>query len=141
MKLRIILVVLSLLAFLSASTGGYLYYSSLKESALREAERQADLRLRTIKKNLTIFLAENVKPVKTLAGMETVRLALTLPDIQNLPAADATLDHFKSTLAADVCYLMNADGQTIASTNRDAPDSFVGQNFAFRPYFKQAILG
>ncbi|MGD9183078.1 MAG: PAS domain S-box protein, partial [Desulfobacterales bacterium] len=141
MKLRIILIVLSLLAFLSASTGGYLYYSSLKESALKEAERQADLRLRTIKKNLTIFLAENVKPVKTLAGMQTLQLALTRPDTQNLAAANATLDHFKKTLAADVCYLMNPDGKTIASTNRYAPDSFVGQNFAFRPYFKGAIAG
>ena len=50
MKLRIILIVLSLLAFLSASTGGYLYYSSLKKSALKEAERQADVHVRTIKK-------------------------------------------------------------------------------------------
>ena len=114
MKLRIILIVLSLLAFLSASTGGYLYYSSLKESALKEAERQADLRLRTIKKNLTIFLAENVKPVKTLAGMETLQLALSKPDAQSLAAAYATLDHFKKTLAADVCYLMDPDGKTLS---------------------------
>ncbi len=141
MKLRIILIVLSLLAFLSASIGGYLYYSSLKESALKEAERQSDLRLRTIKKNLTTFLSENVKPVKTLAGMQTLQLALTQPDAQNLAAANATLDHFRQTLAADVCYLMDPSGQTIASTNRDAPDSFVGQNFAFRPYFKHAISG
>ena len=141
MKLRIILIVLSLLAFLSASTGGYLYYSSLKESAFKEAERQADLRLRTIKKNLTIFLAENVKPVNTLAGMKTLQLALTRPDVQNLTAANATLDHFKKTLAVDVCYLMDPSGNTIASTNRDASDSFVNQNFAFRPYFKDAISG
>jgi C4-dicarboxylate-specific signal transduction histidine kinase len=134
MKLRIILIVLSLLAFLSASAGGYLYYSSLKKSALKEAERQADLRLRTIKKNLTTFLSENVKPVKTLAGMQALRLALTRPDAQNLAEANATLDHFKKTLAANVCYLMDPDGKTIASTNRYAPDSFVGQNFAFRPY-------
>ncbi len=141
MKLRIILIVLSLLAFLSASTGGYLYYSSLKESALKEAERQADQRLRTIKKNLSIFLAENVKPVKTLAGMQTLQLALTESSAENLAAANATLDHFKNTLAADECYLMEPDGNTIASTNRAAPDSFVGQNFAFRPYFKEAISG
>jgi C4-dicarboxylate-specific signal transduction histidine kinase len=141
MKLRIILIVLSLLAFLSASTGGYLYYSSLKKSALREAERQADVRLRTIKKNLTTFLSENVKPVKTLAGMPALHLALTLPDTQSLADANAVLDHFKKTLAADVCYLMDPAGETIASTNRDAPDSFVGQNFAFRPYFKNAIIG
>ena len=141
MKLRIILIVLSLLAFLSASTGGYLYYSSLKESALKDAEQQADLRLRTIKKNLTIFLAESVKPVKTLAGMKTLKMALIRPDVQNIAAANSTLDHFKQTLAVDVCYLMNPEGKTIASTNRYDPDSFVGQNFAFRPYFKGAISG
>ncbi len=141
MKLRIILIVLSLLAFLSASTGGYLYYFSLKEAALKEAERQADQRLRTIKKNLSIFLAENVKPVKTLAGMQTLRFALAESNAENLAAANITLDHFKKTLAADECYLMDPTGSTIASTNRDAPDSFVGQNFAFRPYFKDAISG
>ena len=141
MKLRIILIVLSLLAFLSTSIGGYLYYSSLKRSALKEAERQADVRLRTIKKNLTTFLSENVKPVKTLAGMQALQLALAQPDGTNIKDAHAVLDHFKKTLTADVCYLMNAHGTTIASTNRHAQDSFVGQNFAFRPYFKNAIAG
>lgn len=141
MKLRIILIVLSLLAFLSASTGGYLYYSSLKQSALKEAERQADLRLGTIKKNLAGFLSENIKPVKTLAGMNSLQLALARPDAHSLREANATLDHFKKTLAVDVCYLMDSAGNTIASTNRHAPDSFVGQNFAFRPYFKSAIAG
>jgi hypothetical protein len=58
MKLRLILLVLSLLAFLSASTGGYFYYSSLKESAFKEAERQAVARVQTIKKNLSSFLSE-----------------------------------------------------------------------------------
>ena len=141
MKLRIILIVLSLLAFLSASAGGYLYYSSLKKSALKEAERQADVRLRTIKKNLTTFLSENVKPVKTLAGMPALYLALIRPDAHSLAEANAVLDHFKKTLAADVCYLMNPAGDTIASTNRYAQDSFVGLNFSFRPYFKNAIAG
>ncbi|MFI5332376.1 MAG: PAS domain S-box protein, partial [Desulfobaccales bacterium] len=32
-------------------------------------------------------------------------------------------------------------GNTIASSNRHASDSFVGQNFGFRPYFQQAIHG
>ena len=41
MKLRVILLLLSLLAFLSAATGGYLYYSSLQKSAFQEAEMQA----------------------------------------------------------------------------------------------------
>jgi PAS domain S-box-containing protein len=37
--------------------------------------------------------------------------------------------------------LVDRDGNTIASSNRNASDSFVGQNYAFRPYFQHAIKG
>ena len=141
MKLRTILLVLSLLAFLSASTGGYFYYSSIKESAFNDAKRQAVSRLEMIKKNLSSFLSENVKPVKTLAGMPQLHGVLGHVDAASLSTANAVLDHFKKTLDVDVCYLMNSDGLTVASSNRYDPDSFVGKNFAFRPYFKQAIGG
>ncbi len=40
-----------------------------------------------------------------------------------------------------VCYLINPAGLTIASSNRSQSDSFVGKNYGFRPYFKQAALG
>jgi len=140
MKLRIILLVLSLLAFLSASTGGYLYYSSLKKSALMEAERQAVARVQAIKKNLSSFLSENIKPVRALAGMKELKQILIRPDDDTaLKNANAILDHFNETLNVAVCYLMDHGGTTIASSNREAPDSFVGQNFDFRPYFRQAI--
>jgi PAS domain S-box-containing protein len=142
MKLRLILLVLSLLAFLSASIGGYLYYSALKESAFKEAERQAVARVQTIKKNLSSFLSENIKPVRTLAGMTELRQTLIRPNDPNaLDNTNTVLDHFNETLEVEVCYLMNRVGNTIASSNREASDSFVGQNFDFRPYYQQAIQG
>jgi len=142
MKLRLILLVLSLLAFLSASTGGYLYYSSIKESAFTEAERQAVARVQTIKKNLSAYLSENRKPVRALAGMDELRRVLRQPENLNaMVNANAILDHFNTTLDTEVCYLMTRDGETIASSNRNAADSFVGKNFDFRPYFQQAIRG
>ncbi len=142
MKLRLILLVLSLLAFLSASTGGYLYYSSIKESALKEAERQAVARVQTIKKNLASYLSENRKPVRALAGMKELRQVLLQPtNLNAMVNANAVLDHFNKTLDTEVCYLMTREGDTIASSNRNAPDSFVGKNFDFRPYFQQAIKG
>ncbi len=139
MKLRLILLVLSLLAFLSAAAGGWFYYDSLQEAGLKEAERQAVSRLEMIRKNLATLLAENVKPVRTLAGMEQLRAALVPGDGSSLAAANALLDHFQTTLDADVCYLMDGQGATIASSNRNAPDSFVGKNFSFRPYFQEAM--
>jgi len=139
MKLRSILLILSLLAFLSASTGGFLYYSALNDSAFKAAERQAASRLDMITKNLSSFLSENIKPVKTLAGMAVLGRAMAARDDSTLQSVNQMLDHFNATLDTDVCYLMDQNGETIASSNRRAPDSFVGQNFAFRPYFQQAI--
>ena len=142
MKLRLILLVLSLLAFLSASIGGYLYYSSIKESALKEAERRAVARVQTIKKNLSTYLSENRKPVRALAGMKELRQVLRQPENLNaMVNANAVLDHFNKTLDTEVCYLMTREGDTIASSNRNASDSFVGMNFDFRPYFQEALQG
>jgi hypothetical protein len=56
--------------------------------------------------------------------------------------ANAILDRYSQTEAGyGVCYVMNLSGVTIASSNRNQPDSFVGKNFGFRPYFKQAMFG
>lgn len=139
MKLRVILLLLSLLAVLSASTGGYLYYSSLKEAAFKEADRQSAVRLEMIKKNLSAYLSENIKPVRSLAGIDELLEMLVRPSTEAQNKANAILDLFKATLEVNVCYLMNHEGTTIASSNRDAQDSFIGKNFAFRPYFQQAI--
>lgn len=141
MKLRVILLLLSLLAFLSAATGGYFYHSSLKKSALQAAERQAFTHAEMVKKNLSSFLSENIRPVKALAGMQDLQAPLIKPDYNTLAKANAMLDHFKASLDVDVCYLMDAFGNTIASSNRKEPHSFVGKNFSFRPYFQQAIQG
>jgi PAS domain S-box-containing protein len=140
-KLRLILLVLSLLTFLSASTGGYLYYSSLKKSAFQEVERQASTHAKLVMKNLSSFLSENIKPSKTLAGMDEFQAALIKPNDNTIANANAMLDLFNASLNTNVCYLMDIKGNTIASSNRKDPDSFVGDNFSFRPYFQKSIQG
>lgn len=139
MRLRLILLVLSMLAVLSAFTGGYLYYASIKDAALKEAERQAVVRLELIAKNLASYLSENIKVVKALAGMDPLLEMLVRPGPEAQRKANAVLDLYKAALQVDVCYLMNYKGDTVASSNRNAPDSFVGKNFEFRPYFQEAF--
>ena len=141
MGLRRILMVLSILAFLSASTGGALYYSSLRQAAILQAERQAIANTKLIHKSLNSLLSEHQKTVSTLAGIAALQEALLTGAEDAVYHANSVLDHFASTLGADVCYLMNRKGVTIASSNRKAPDSFVGLNFSFRPYFEQALIG
>lgn len=38
-------------------------------------------------------------------------------------------------------YLMDRDGTTIAASNWNLPLTFVGKNFGFRPYFRDALAG
>lgn len=139
MRLRLILMVLSLLAVASAFSGGYLYYRSVRSAAMQEAERQATARLELITKNISFNLTENIDVARALAGMDELLEMLVRPDADAQQKANAILDLYKAALGADVCYLMNYKGDTIASSNRNAPDSFVGKNFEFRPYFQEAF--
>ncbi|MDJ0856492.1 MAG: PAS domain S-box protein [Desulfobacterales bacterium] len=139
MRLRLILMVLSLLTFLSTSIGGYLYYHNLKESALLEAEKQAEIRVEMLRINLAAQISDNIRPARVLAGTPEIIQALINSSNERLDQANRILDHFQTNLEADVCYLMDRAGLTIASSNRDAADSFVGHNFSFRPYFSTAM--
>jgi PAS domain S-box-containing protein len=139
MKLRLILVVLAILAFSSASTSGILYYNALRDSAFKDARHQAATRVELLKRNLWFSLSEDVRAVRVMAGMAELLEFLTQPSPLWEKRANDVLDHFNRTLNTDVCYLMNREGVTVASSNRNAPDSFVGQKFDFRPYFTDAF--
>jgi two-component system, NtrC family, C4-dicarboxylate transport sensor histidine kinase DctB len=53
--------------------------------------------------------------------------------------ANRYLKGIATTLGASDVYLMDLGGTTRAASNFDTPISFVGGNFAFRPYFTEAI--
>lgn len=55
--------------------------------------------------------------------------------------ANGELERTNLTTGALATYLMNADGLTIAASNWSSDKPFVGKNFHFRPYFKNAIEG
>lgn len=51
------------------------------------------------------------------------------------------LEAFAKQAGLDAIYLIKPDGFTIAASNHREPGSFVGQNYAFRPYFQDALAG
>ena len=48
---------------------------------------------------------------------------------------------YNQSLSSDAVYLMSRDGVTLASSNWQQSDSFIGSNYGFRPYFQQAANG
>jgi diguanylate cyclase (GGDEF)-like protein/PAS domain S-box-containing protein len=79
--------------------------------------------------------------VKSLAGSHWIAPTLMSKREQDIEHANSALDRYNSTLNASVSYLMDADGMTVASSNRNEPDSFIGKSYRFRPYFQEAAKG
>ncbi len=138
-KLRLIIIILALQAVLFAAIGAFLLFSSYQGAAIQKAEQQVLTKALMVKRNLNSFLTQHIKPVRTLSRMEELSRALHRPDTRTLEQANAILDIFQASLDVDVCYLMDRNGRTIATSNRRDPDSFLHQNFAFRPYFQEAL--
>ncbi|MCW5657807.1 MAG: sensor histidine kinase [Burkholderiaceae bacterium] len=74
-------------------------------------------------------------------GMDP-RLAAALTQAgvaQHLERANQYLRHVQAQSGAEAVYLIDRTGLTIASSNAGDPDSFVGENYAFRPYVIDAL--
>ena len=77
-----------------------------------------------------------------LGRLPNVQQALLAPtDQQSLHTANGLLQRIQQQTGADVIYLMDTQGLTLAASNWDAERSFIGNNFAFRPYFYNALQG
>lgn len=79
--------------------------------------------------------------VKAVSGSPWIGPALWSRSPETIARANSVLDRYQKHFGAAVVYLMDQSGTTLASSNRGAPDSFVGKNYAFRPYFKDAMEG
>src|SRR5208283_615246 len=79
--------------------------------------------------------------VKSLAGSPWIAPALLSKNNQDIEHANSVLDRYNSALNVSVSYLMDANGMTVASSNRNDPDSFLGISYRFRPYFQEAAKG
>ena len=78
---------------------------------------------------------------EALSSYQPVLDMLADTNAQSQQQADATLARYNQVFQATVIYLMNASGIVVAASNGGQPDSFVGRDYGFRPYFRQAMAG
>ncbi|CAN5184321.1 ATP-binding protein [soil metagenome] len=55
--------------------------------------------------------------------------------------ANRYLETVTAQTGASAIYVMDRSGKTLAASNWQMADSFVGRNFAYRPYFQEAATG
>ncbi len=76
-----------------------------------------------------------------LARNTEFRDLLTAPHPARIAQLNRRLERIADTSGALDIYVMDADGLTVATSNHALERSFLGRNFSWRPYFKQAMLG
>lgn len=135
-------ILVAALALLIAGAAGWLsYYHTLvktMDDTARRGENVLQLAASTLSGQLERF--ERMPPL--IAGQAAItRLAANPGDPDLAADANLYLEALHLQLDASDIYFMDRSGTTLAASNHRSDTSFVGGNFAFRPYFYEAIRG
>lgn len=100
----------------------------------RQAQASATLHAAVLRselakhRSLPFVLAQDPDVAETLRSAEP----------RGIDALNRKLETLSGGTRAAVIYVLNAQGMTIAASNWREPTSFVGSDYSFRPYFKEA---
>ncbi len=113
-----------------------------RRSYLLEAQARTETALGLTTNALAAYLARYEVTPQLLAELDAIRLLVAFPDDPLRRAAiDRLLEERNEVVGSSDIYIMRMDGETIAASNHARADSFVGQNFSYRPYFYDAADG
>lgn len=119
---------------------GVLAYLLLFGYYLGHERRLAAQRLDAFALSLEATLSRHESLPGLLALEPSLAALLREPgDARRVAAANAYLEAAQQGAAVAATYLIDANGMTLAASNWRQPLSFVGHNYAFRPYFKDAL--
>ncbi|MBV0914237.1 sensor histidine kinase [Anianabacter salinae] len=122
-----------ILACLSAAMVWFIAQSLTIETARRELDQTLLLTTRAVAAEI-----DRLRALPTVAAQDA-RVRQALSGNGPLQDANAYLEVVADHAGADELFLIDASGETIAASNWNQPGSFVGENYAFRPYFRDAL--
>ena len=126
-----------LISFLIIGLGIAWSYDNFRNVYLADLFEQSENRLAIYRGTLDGVVNRYAYLPYVLAKDDHVLNALENGQTQDL---NRRLSALQKQSGAAALYLMTASGDTIASSNWQDPTSFIGNNYAFRPYFKDAKL-
>lgn len=139
---RIYWLLLGLVAALGLVVAGVLTNSHATRLFLDDTARRGDNTLQLAVTSLHGQLARYERLPQLLADHALIRRIAETPDDPALVVeTNAYLKATSLLLGASDIYFMDPSGTTRAASNHDSDTSFIGGNFAFRPYFYDAISG
>ncbi len=133
MPLRIGAVALLVLTLvLSWTLGGWVGYRQVEQESLEESFRYRQLVANELNRYLPI--------PELMAEHPLLEDALRHPDDpQVIQLANEQMQRMATIVGSSDVYLMDTTGLTIAASNYQQENSFIGRNYSFRPYFSDAM--
>jgi two-component system, NtrC family, C4-dicarboxylate transport sensor histidine kinase DctB len=120
-----------------ASVAAGLHWASMIYFKSQEVEK-ASARL-TLHRNTLLSELRHFAHLPFLLSQDPV-VAETI-DARDTSDLDRRLARFAQSAGLDAIYLMDSQGLTVSASNAASSNSFKGQNYAFRPYFQEALRG
>ena len=112
------------------------------QGALTEGRDRAEATLRQTVNALDGHLRRfETVPALLVRHEELRRFMERVPTEAETAAMNRWLKATNALIDGSDLYLIRTDGTTIAASNYDRADSFIGQNFTYRPYFTEALAG
>jgi two-component system, NtrC family, C4-dicarboxylate transport sensor histidine kinase DctB len=137
-RYRVLFTVLAILAglLLSLWLGGRYAEQRAWDERSVEARGQLQLYAQSIR-----TLIERFSSVPEVLALDSdIRSLLRAPyDRQLRQALNQRLERLNAAAGSTVLYLLDAQGETLVASNWRDWSSFVGNNYAFRPYFQNAL--
>ncbi len=140
MDMRRKLLLLAGLAVLLALVAGAGWRVGLV-AALADLEAEADRRLEAAAARLEGRLDRYRQLPAVLADSGPFAAIMAEPSPERLQQANVLLQRIADVTGALDIYLMDPDGLTLAHSNWTSELTFIGRNFAYRPYFRRAATG
>ncbi|WP_126975848.1 sensor histidine kinase [Frigidibacter oleivorans] len=129
---------LALLLILVAALAGAAMFAS-REAGLRRLDDELQRRLTLTRHAVTAQIERYRYLPDVIAQDARITELLTAGAGGSTEAANRYLRAARDLSGVDELYLLDAAGRTLAASNFAEPGSFVGHNYAFRPYFRQAM--
>ncbi|MCP5269356.1 MAG: sensor histidine kinase [Zoogloeaceae bacterium] len=131
----------ALLALIACTVTALLAYRSTLDAGIATERDAATHRLAFYAQTLEASLTRYESLPGLLALERDLTQVLANPDQRTQQAANTYLEAAQQAAGVAAAYLMDINGNTLAASNWQKPGSFVGQNYGFRPYFREAIDG
>lgn len=112
-----------------------------RDYAEQNLRAKAQLEMQRMESTLDTALDKYRSIPKILAANERLIQLIKSQNVGTINEANKLLEQYNEELGSDAIYLISSQGVTLAASNWQSDDSFIGVNYAFRPYFIQAREG